>query len=206
MLLICNYNSQSNDIALIIMDKRYKLLEIKDIIVFTPRKYDDTRGFFYENFNCKDFFKFSEYFFNIYQENVSVSKKNTLRGLHFQKGYSAQSKIINVIKGSILDVLIDIRPSSKTFSKWTSYILDDKLNESLFVPYGFAHGFLTLEEETIVSYKVDKPYNVNAECSIIWNDKTISIDWPIEEPLLSEKDKVALNFEDNKNLNNFVNG
>ena len=187
------------------MDKRFKLLDIKDIIVFTPRKYNDTRGFFYENFNYRDFFKYSDYLFNVVQENVSYSKKDTLRGLHFQKSYYAQSKIINVIKGCILDIVVDIRPNSKNFSKWTSYVLNDESNESLFVPHGFAHGFLALKEETIVSYKVDKPYNVNAERSIAWNDKTIGIDWPIKEPVISQKDAAALTFEDNNNLNFFAN-
>ena len=193
-----------NEIEIIIMDKRFKLLDIKDIITFTPKKYKDTRGFFYENFNFTDFFKVSDYLFNLVQENVSYSNKNILRGLHFQKSYYAQSKIVN--KGSILDVVVDIRPNSKTFAKWVSYKLDDKLNESLFVPHGFAHGFLTLEDKTIVSYKVDKPYNVKSECSIIWNDQNISIHWPIQDPILSIKDNEALSFEDNNNLNHFQNG
>ena len=108
------------------------------------------------------------------------------------------------MKGIILDVIVDIRPSSSTFSKWVSYILDDTSKESLFVPNGFAHGFLVLEKETIVSYKVDRPYNLNSECSIIWNDKILGIDWTIQKPFLSLKDKEALTFEENNNLNHFI--
>lgn len=179
------------------MDSRFKSLEIREILVFAPKKYEDQRGFFYENYNYIDFFYSSNYLFNSVQENISCSRMNTLRGLHFQKGYYAQSKIISVIRGSILDVVVDIRPNSKTFSKWVSYKLDDKLNESLFVPHGFAHGFLSLEEETKVFYKVDKPYNKRAERSIIWNDKKLDIKWPINNPILSVKDQAALTFEEN---------
>lgn len=187
-----------------IMDKRFKLLELKEVVVFKPKKFIDSRGFFYENFNVNDLSKITSIFFNTVQENISKSKLNTLRGLHFQRGFFAQSKIINVIKGSILDVVVDIRPRSNNFSKWVSYILDDKSKESLFVPSGFAHGFLALEDETIVSYKVDKPYNVNSECSILWNDKFLNIKWPINSPLLSLKDKTALTFKENLDNNFFA--
>ena len=186
------------------MNKKFKSLDIEDIIVHTPIIYYDSRGLFYENFNFPEFFKLSGYKFNVVQENVSHSKKNTLRGLHFQKNSFAQSKIVNVVKGSILDVVVDIRPNSNTFSKWVSYILDDINKESLFVPNGFAHGFLSLEKETIVSYKVDRPYNFNSECSIIWNDKTLGIDWSILQPFLSLKDQNAFTFEENNNLNHFI--
>tara|TARA_B110000503_G_C7129287_1_gene406119 strand:- start:99 stop:665 length:567 start_codon:yes stop_codon:yes gene_type:complete len=186
------------------MNKKLKSLDIEDIIVHTPIIYYDSRGSFYENFNFPDFSRLSGYKFNIVQENVSYSKKNTLRGLHFQKYPFSQSKIVNVVKGSILDVIVDIRPSSSTFSKWVSYILDDTSKESLFVPNGFAHGFLALEKETIVSYKVDRPYNLNSECSIIWNDKILGIDWTILKPFLSLKDQEALTFEENNNLNHFI--
>lgn len=184
------------------MDKRFKSLKLKEVIVFKPQKLKDSRGFFYENFNVNDLSKISSYFFKTVQENISKSKLNTLRGLHYQRGQFAQSKIVNVIKGKILDVVVDIRPRSKNFSKWVSYTLDDKSNESLFIPSGFAHGFFALEDETIVSYKVDKPYNVNAECSILWNDKYLNIKWPNNSPLLSLKDKTALTFEENQNFVN----
>ena len=176
------------------MDKRFKSLNIKEIFVFTPKKFEDERGLFYENFNNKDFLDATNFTFNTVQENISYSRKHTLRGLHFQSGKFSQSKIISVLKGSILDVVVDIRADSKTFSKWVSYILDDKLNESIFVPHGFAHGFLALE---------DKPYNKKSECSIIWNDPNLMIDWSVDNPILSKKDREAFSLEKIFNLRNF---
>tara|TARA_B100000989_G_C19507854_1_gene457353 strand:+ start:234 stop:806 length:573 start_codon:yes stop_codon:yes gene_type:complete len=185
------------------MDNRFKSLNIKEIFVFTPKKFEDERGLFYENFNNKDFLDATNFTFNTVQENISYSRKHTLRGLHFQRGKFSQSKIISVLKGSILDVVVDIRADSKTFSKWVSYILDDKLNESIFVPHGFAHGFLALEDYTKVSYKVDKPYNKKSECSIIWNDPNLMIDWSVNNPILSKKDSEAFSLEKIYNLKNF---
>ena len=101
--------------------------------------------------------------------------------MHFQKKPYSQNRIITVLKGKILDVIIDIRPKSPKFGKWTSYVLDDKSFESIFLPSGFAHGFLSLEE-TIISYKVDCLYNPKYKCSIIWNDNKLKIDWPIKKP------------------------
>ena len=124
--------------------------------------------------------------------------------MHFQKSPYSQSKIVSVIQGRIFDVIIDLRPKSPYFSKWESYILDDKLNETIYVPQGFAHGFLTLEDDCIVSYKVDNIYSPENECSIIWNDYKLKIDWPISNPILSKKDSSAFTFEENLNSNNFM--
>ena len=179
-------------------------LNLPDVFVYTPQKYEDKRGLFFENFNYFNFFEKKNLEFKIIQENISYSKKNVLRGLHFQKKPYSQSKIISVIKGKILDVIVDIRVGSPTFSKWVSYVLDDKANETIYIPSGFAHGFLALEEECIVSYKVDAKYNPENECSIVWNDKTLNINWSIISPLLSKKDKDALSFDQNFKLNNFV--
>jgi len=185
------------------MNNQFKSLIFPEIIVFTPRKFEDNRGIFFENFNFIDFKKEKGIFFEIIQENISFSHKNVLRGLHFQKGKMAQSKLLNVIKGSIYDVIVDIRPNSKNFGKWISYKLNDLINESIYIPIGFAHGFLALEEYTKVSYKVDNFYCKSAECSIVWSDKKLNINWLIENPVISNKDKVALSFEENYYKNNF---
>ena len=184
--------------------QNFRNLNLPDVFVFTPQKHKDKRGLFFENFNYFYFFEKKKLNFKIVQENISHSKRNVLRGLHFQKKPYSQSKIISVIKGKILDVIVDIRIDSPTFSKWVSYTLDDKANETIYIPSGFAHGFLALEEECIVSYKVDAKYCPENECSIIWNDEVLNIDWSIANPLLSEKDEKALSFEQNFELKNFV--
>ena len=179
-------------------------LNLPDVFVFIPKKYEDQRGLFFENFNYFKFFEKKKLEFKIVQENISYSKRNVLRGLHFQKKPYSQSKIISVIKGKILDVIVDIRVDSPTFSKWVSYVLDDKANETIYIPSGFAHGFLALEDECVVSYKVDAKYNPENERSIIWNDKTLNINWTTINPLLSKKDRGALSFHQNFELDNFI--
>ena len=169
-------------------------LNLPDVFVFIPKKYEDQRGLFFENFNYFKFFEKKKLEFKIVQENISYSKRNVLRGLHFQKKPYSQSKIISVIKGKILDVIVDIRVDSPTFSKWVSYVLDDKANETIYIPSGFAHGFLALEDECVVSYKVDAKYNPENERSIIWNDKTLNINWTTINPLLSKKDRDIYHF------------
>ena len=186
------------------MNQLFKALAFPEIIVFTPKKHFDNRGSFFENFNSYDFKKYAGIIFDVLQENISFSKKNVLRGLHFQKGKHAQSKLVHVIKGSILDVIVDIRPDSKNFGKWISCILDDRYNESIFIPAGFAHGFLALDDFTKISYKVNKLYDKNSECSIIWNDKELLIDWSVEKPIISKQDMNALSFKENFNMSNFI--
>ena len=185
------------------MDKQFKILSFNEIIIFTPKKHIDKRGVFFENFNLYNFAQQTGITFSVMQENVSFSNKNVLRGLHFQKGNNAQSKLVNVTSGSILDVIVDIRINSKNFGKWISYVLDNKSNESIFIPSGFAHGFLALDNYTKISYKVDKVYNKDSECSIIWNDPKCMIDWSLNNPILSDKDKNALTFEENYKAGNF---
>ena len=180
-----------------------KRLNFYDIIVLNPLKHNDERGCFYENYNFNTFKKETGISFNVVQENISFSKRNVLRGLHFQKGKYAQAKLISVIRGKILDIIVDVRPKSVNFGKWISYILDDLSNELIFVPAGFAHGFLSLDNNTKISYKVDKHYNKESECSVIWNDIDINIDWPCKKPILSEKDRNALTFNENYKLKNF---
>jgi len=185
------------------MKKRFKQLDFPEIWVFQPQKFSDNRGLFFENFNFLEFKECSEFDFNIVQENISISKKNVIRGMHFQKGCYSQSKIINVLKGKILDVILDIRPNSSNFGKWISYYLDDKMNESVFIPSGFAHGFQGVEKENIICYKVDNPYNKKSEGTILWNDKDVDINWLNQHPILSVKDSQGLSFKSNFSLNNF---
>ena len=170
---------------------------LKGCFVISPRVLEDDRGYFYESFNQRDFQEQTGLLLNFVQDNQSQSSKGVLRGLHFQKGMHAQAKLVQVIKGSVLDVCVDIRKESATFGKHFSIVLDDIENNQLFIPKGFAHGFVALEDNTIFSYKCDNYYNKAAEDGIIYNDKTLNIDWsfPESELLLSQKDKALPTFE-----------
>jgi dTDP-4-dehydrorhamnose 3,5-epimerase len=170
---------------------------IEGCFIIQPRIFKDTRGSFFESFNLKEFNKKTNLKINFVQDNQSVSSKGVLRGLHFQKREHSQAKLVRVIKGSVLDVAVDIRPKSKTYGQYISVSLDAKSNRQLFIPRGFAHGFLVLEDETIFSYKCDNYYNKESEKGIIYNDKTLNIDWKLSERelFLSEKDKTLPIFE-----------
>ncbi|MDD3985736.1 MAG: dTDP-4-dehydrorhamnose 3,5-epimerase [Methanobacterium sp.] len=157
--------------------------ELNGVLIFTPEVYKDERGYFFESFSEKKY-KLPKFV----QENESCSKKGVLRGLHFQLGKYSQGKLIRVIKGKIFDVIIDLRKNSKTFGKHFSIILSDENKKQLYIPSGFAHGFLSLENNTIMNYKCTKYYNKKSESGIIWNDKTLNIKWYIKNPILSVKD------------------
>jgi dTDP-4-dehydrorhamnose 3,5-epimerase len=178
-----------------------KNLFFEDVFLLNINKFTDNRGFFFENFK-KDFF-LSEFQFDMVQENVSSSKINVLRGLHFQIPPFSQSKLISVRKGRILDVIVDIRENSLTYKKWVSYTLDHEKNEQIFIPSGYAHGFLSLCDDAEISYKVDNVYDPSSERSIIWNDDYIGIDWPIINPILSPKDANGKTFLENQYEGNF---
>lgn len=173
---------------------------IENLFVIKPLVFKDNRGFFYESYNKKDFFEFgiTEEFV---QDNHSKSQKNVLRGLHFQKNYP-QGKLIRVIKGKIYDVVVDLRKESSTFGKWFGVELSEENKYMLYIPKGFAHGFLTLKDDTEVLYKTTDYYNPEDEGGIIWNDKELNIDWKFREYgideknlILSDKDKKQLSFE-----------
>jgi dTDP-4-dehydrorhamnose 3,5-epimerase len=166
--------------------------EINDVILITPRVYKDERGYFMESYNQKKVDKLIKDKF--VQDNESLSNKNVLRGLHLQVPPYAQAKLIRVIKGSILDVAVDLRQSSSTFGKHFKHMLSGENKKQLYIPKGFAHGFLSLEDGTILNYKCSDYYHAESESSIIWNDPDLSIDWGILDPILAEKDRLAENF------------
>ena len=163
---------------------------LKGSYLITPEIFEDSRGYFFESYNEEKFKNATGLKINFVQDNQSQSSKGVLRGLHFQTGDFAQAKLVRTVKGSILDVIVDLRQESETYGKHFSAILDDKSKQLLFIPKGFAHGFLVLEDETIFSYKCDDFYNSASENGIIYNDPTLSINWnfPEEQLILSEKD------------------
>lgn len=175
---------------------------LKGCFVITPKVFEDDRGYFFESFNQHVFEKETGINVNFVQDNQSMSAKNVLRGLHFQTGEYAQAKLVQVIKGKVLDVCVDIRKKSPTFGQHFSIILDDKNRKQLYIPRGFAHGFVALENNTIFSYKCDNFYKNKNEAGIIFNDKTLNIDWDISENelIISEKDKLLPTFENLFNL------
>ena len=170
------------------MPFEFKRLEIPDVILIKPKVFEDERGFFMETYKKLDFEK-AGIKGEFIQDNHSKSKYGVLRGLHFQKKPFEQAKLIRCIKGKIFDVVVDLRRDSPTFSKHYSVELSEENKLMLYIPRGFAHGFQVLSEEAEVIYKVDNVYAPAYESGIIWNDPTLKIDWPIKEPILSEKDK-----------------
>ncbi|WP_418508825.1 dTDP-4-dehydrorhamnose 3,5-epimerase [Corallibacter sp.] len=171
--------------------------KLKDCFVIEPNVFADDRGYFFESYNKEKFNKALGQNINFVQDNESFSSKGVLRGLHFQKGEFAQAKLVRVIKGEVLDVAVDLRPDSPSFGKYESVVLTGENKKQFFVPRGFAHGFVVLSDTAIFSYKCDNFYNKESEGGLIFNDKTLNIDWklPESECLLSEKDKILPTFE-----------
>lgn len=167
-----------------------KKTDLEGVLIIQPDVFEDDRGYFFEAFNVVKYREFGLPV-DFVQDNESKSKKNVLRGLHFQKPPFAQGKLIRVIQGKIFDVAVDIRKGSKTYGKWTSALLSSENKTVFWVPEGFAHGFVTLAEENIVLYKCTKSYNKESEGSIRWNDPDINVQWNINNPLLSPKDTVS---------------
>jgi len=162
---------------------------LTDAFVLRPRVFKDDRGYFYESFNDKVFESLTGTKVNFIQDNQSYSSKGTLRGLHFQKGASAQAKLVRVIKGSVFDVAVDLRSDSPTFKQHYSVELTEENHLQFFIPRGFAHAFVALEDDTIFQYKVDNYYSSEHDAGIIWNDADLNIEWPNLTLVLSEKDK-----------------
>jgi len=168
---------------------------IPDLYIVKPTVFEDHRGYFFESYN-KEVFLRHGIDQNFVQDNESKSQKNVLRGLHFQKPPFAQGKLVRVIRGSVLDVAVDIRKSSPTYGKWASIELTQENKWMYWVPPGFAHGFIPLEDNTTFFYKCTNMYNKESEGSILWNDPDLNIDWKISQPILSEKDIIAPLFKD----------
>jgi len=165
---------------------------IEGCFVITPSVFEDYRGIFFEHFNKKAFEKETGIQANFVQDNLSKSSKGVLRGLHFQKGEAAQAKLVSVTKGKALDVCVDIRKASKTFGQYVAVLLDDVNRKQLYVPRGFAHGFLALEENTIFSYKCDNYYDKSKESGVLYNDPVLNINWREyydADFIVSKKDK-----------------
>ena len=171
-------------------------LNIPDVLVIEPQVFGDGRGFFFESFNQKKFEEVIGKKINFVQDNHSKSIKGVLRGLHYQVSPKAQGKLVRVTQGEVFDVAVDLRQSSPTFGKWVGEILSADNKKQIWVPKGFAHGFLTLSDTAEFLYKTTDFYSVEHERSIIWNDKTIDISWPISNISLSNKDKLADAFID----------
>lgn len=170
-------------------------IALKGITLIKPKVYDDNRGLFLETFNLNKFEKQTGFETTFYQDNLSVSKKNVLRGLHFQKPPNAQGKLVQVIKGRVIDVAVDIRKNSPTYGAYFKVELNDINRYQLWIPRGFAHGFVALEDNTIFSYKCDNPYSQKDEMSLPWNDEDLAIEWGVKNPILSKKDEEATTFK-----------
>ena len=163
---------------------------IEGLLIIKPDVFKDDRGYFYESYNKERFAK-AGLTMDFVQDNESKSSKGVLRGLHFQKPPYAQGKLVRVTKGAVMDIAVDLRKDSPTYGKWESVVLTEENKLQFLIPEGFAHGFVTLEDDTIFAYKCTNVYNKESEGSILWNDPDINIEWNIENPILSEKDKVS---------------
>jgi dTDP-4-dehydrorhamnose 3,5-epimerase len=160
--------------------------KVKDVYIIEPTVFGDNRGFFMETYHYEEFNKAGLDMVFV-QDNHSKSKKSVLRGLHFQKKHP-QGKLVKVIKGAVYDVAVDLRKDSTTFGKWVGVELTEDNKKMFYVPEGFAHGFVTLEDDTEFLYKCTDYYHLEDEGGLIWNDPNLNISWPIDNPILSEKD------------------
>ncbi len=172
------------------MPFEFERQKIKDVILIKPKVFGDNRGFFMETYKKSDFYANGiDVEFN--QDNHSKSTKGVLRGLHYQASPYGQAKIVRCGRGRIYDVAVDIRPNSETFGKYVKVELSEENKCMLYIPVGFAHGFVALSDEVELLYKASGEYNPSADRGVLWNDNDINIDWEIDfEPLLSEKDKI----------------
>jgi len=170
------------------MPFEFKRLEIPDVILIKPKVFEDERGFFMETYKKPDFEK-AGIKGEFVQDNHSKSKYGVLRGLHFQKGPYAQTKIVRCIRGVIYDVAVDLRKNSPTFGEYVGVLLSEFNKYQLYIPKGFAHGFVVLSDVAEVVYKVDNVYAPDYEGGLIWNDPDVNIQWPIEDPIVSPKDQ-----------------
>lgn len=171
--------------------------KLKDVFLIKPVIYNDSRGLFFETFHERQWKEAGLPISNSFvQDNHSLSKAyGTVRGLHYQVGLMSQAKVIRVVSGAVFDVAVDIRRGSPTFGQWVGVELSDENRYQLFIPRGFAHGLCTLKANTEVLYKVDNHYSKESERGIAWNDPELQIEWPVDVPILSEKDRYNPLFE-----------
>jgi len=169
--------------------------QIDGLLIIKPDVFEDPRGYFFESYNAE---KFRQHRVDVtfLQDNESKSGKGVLRGLHFQVPPYAQGKLVRVVKGSVTDVAVDLRKSSPTYGQWSSVILSEQNKWMYWIPPGFAHGFVTLEENTVFFYKCTQVYHKESERGIAWNDPDLKIDWGVVNPVISEKDKNGMKFRD----------
>lgn len=165
------------------------------LLIIQPSVYGDNRGYFFESYNA-EIFKAHGLQLNFVQDNQSMSHKGALRGLHFQAPPFAQGKLVRVVRGAVKDVVVDIRKNSKTYGQHYSLILSEQNNTMIWIPEGFAHGFATLEDNTLFSYKCTGVYDKKSEGGIYWNDSDVAIDWGITDPILSDKDQMNPRLKD----------
>ncbi len=183
-------NSKSNSNGMKIIET-----DLADVKIIEPQLFNDDRGFFYESFQAERYQQALNINKLFVQSNVSQSKRGVLRGLHFQR-QQPQGKLISVIRGSIFDVAVDLRNDSKSFGKWLGVELSADNKRQIWIPEGFAHGFVTLSELADVEYKCTDYYAPQYEACLLWNDLDVAIDWPIKEPILSTKDTLGLTLEE----------
>jgi dTDP-4-dehydrorhamnose 3,5-epimerase len=176
---------------------RVSKFEIEGLLLIEPLLFEDNRGFFYESFHAKKYNEILGDNCHFVQDNISVSKKHVLRGLHFQKSPFEQGKLVTVLNGKVLDVAVDIRENSKTYGQHQAVELSAENKYQFWIPPGFAHGFITLEENTLFSYKCTNYYSPEHEKTLRWNDPILAIDWAgVANPIISEKDLFGQLFQD----------
>ena len=174
--------------------------EIEGLVIIETKKFFDDRGYFFESFQQEKFDHFIGTKTIFVQENESCSSLNVVRGLHFQNNPNAQGKLVRVISGSVFDVAVDIRKKSPTYGQWFGLELTEQNKWMMYIPEGFAHGFATLQDFTVFSYKCTNFYNKASEDCIFWNDSDLAINWPIENPILSDKDLLGKHMKDFNSL------
>ena len=165
----------------------FKKLNLSDVMLVEAKSFPDDRGYFKEIFKESNFIE-NEINTKFVQDNFSHSIKGVLRGLHFQKNPKAQAKLVTVLRGEIFDVAVDIRKDSLTYRKWVSEILSEQNHKLLYIPEGFAHGYCVLSDEADIFYKVNQEYSPEHDRGFIWNDPEVAIKWPMDNPLISDKD------------------
>lgn len=178
------------------MPFEFEKQKIEDVILVKPTVFGDNRGFFMETYKKSDFVK-NGIDIDFIQDNHSKSSHRVLRGLHYQAKPYGQAKLVRCVKGKIYDVAVDLRKNSKTFGQYVKVELSEENKQMLFIPKGFAHGFVVLSGEAEILYKVNKEYAPNSDRGVLWSDNDLNIDWGIDfEPILSEKDKIQPKFKD----------